>query len=112
MRVSGEGLWQGAGIEDSGPGGRRGASRRELCAKARGLSVSPLRVWKEGRPVHLEATAEGDRWDRLRMQVMRAGFPVGETGRWTGFEPSGPENQDLALGWVRFEGLQSWPGLE
>lgn len=53
--------------------------RQELSPKPQGLRVSPLGVWEEGRPAHLEATGEGDRrGPRLGRQVRGAAFTRGD----------------------------------
>lgn len=68
MRVSGEGLWKGASIEDSGLGGRRGASRQELCARAPRPQCVPFES-VEGR----EASAPGSHCRRGQMGQPEAG---------------------------------------
>lgn len=63
-----------------------------------------LGVWRERKPLHLEAPGDGDRWAlRLRVQAVaaRAGFTVGKK---KGLNQMAKRNQELALGWVRFEG--------
>lgn len=87
--------------------------RQELSPELQGLSVSPLGVWKEGRPVYLEATREGDRrGPRLRRQVRGAPFTRGRLGDKQTWNQAARRTQALALGWVRSEGLQSRPRLE
>lgn len=111
--MSGEGPWKGAGIENSGCRGPRGVPRQELSPELQGLSVSPVGVWKEGRPVYLEATREGDRQGpRLRRQVRGAPFTRGRLGDKQTWNQAARRTQALALGWVRSEGLQSRPRLE
>lgn len=90
------GAWKGAGTEDSGCRGPRGMAQAGVVATAPRPSVSPLGVWKEGRPVRLEATREGGRQGpRLRRQVRGAAFTRGRLGD--------------RLGIKRPEELKLWP---
>lgn len=90
------GAWKGAGTEDSGCRGPRGMAQAGVVTTAPRPSVSPLGVWKEGRPVRLEAAREGDRQGpRLRRQVRGAAFTRGRLGD--------------RLGIKRPEELKLWP---
>lgn len=65
------------------------------------LGVSPLGVWKERRPVYLEARGEGDRWGlllRIRQGFLHAGFTIGETGKRMVFEQSGQKESRIGFG--------------
>lgn len=72
--------------------------RQELSPKPQGLRVSPLGVWEEGRPAHLEASREGGRrGPRLRRQARGAAFTRGDWET-TDLESSGQKNASFGLG--------------